>query len=180
MPRLLIKYRKEVIPALQKEFGIKNVMAVPKVEKVVVNVGVGKIAKEDKVVEKIANDLAKLTGQKPVFRKAKKSIASFKVRQGVNIGLMTTLRGKRMYDFMDRLISISLPRSKDFRGIDVKNFDKNGNLNLGIKESSIFPEVTYETLKDIFSLEVTVATTAKDQQKGIALLRNLGFPIRKN
>ena len=139
MPRLLIKYRKEVIPALQKEFGIKNVMAVPKVEKVVVNVGVGKIAKEDKVVEKIANDLAKLTGQKPVFRKAKKSIASFKVRQGVNIGLMTTLRGKRMYDFMDRLISISLPRSKDFRGIDVKNFDKNGNLNLGIKESSIFP-----------------------------------------
>ena len=180
MPRLLIKYRKEVIPALQKEFGIKNVMAVPKVEKVVVNVGVGKIAKEDKVVEKIANDLAKLTGQKPVFRKAKKSIASFKVRQGVNIGLMTTLRGKRMYDFMDRLISISLPRSKDFRGIDVKNFDKNGNLNLGIKESSIFPEVTYETLKDIFSLEVTVATTAKDQQKGIELLRNLGFPIRKN
>ena len=179
MPRLLIKYRKEVIPALQKEFGIKNVMAVPKVEKVVVNVGVGKIAKEDKVVEKIANDLAKLTGQKPVFRKAKKSIASFKVRQGVNIGLMTTLRGKRMYDFMDRLISISLPRSKDFRGIDVKNFDKNGNLNLGIKESSIFPEVTYETLKDIFSLEVTVATTAKDKQKGVALLRLMGFPIKK-
>ena len=179
MPRLLIKYRKEVIPALQKEFGIKNVMAVPKVEKVVVNVGVGKIAKEDKVVEKIANDLAKLTGQKPVFRKAKKSIASFKVRQGVNIGLMITLRGKRMYDFMDRLISISLPRSKDFRGIDVKNFDKNGNLNLGIKESSIFPEVTYETLKDIFSLEVTVATTAKDKQKGVALLRLMGFPIKK-
>src|SRR3989344_6907145 len=180
MSRLLEQYRKKVVPAMQKEFGIKNVMAVPKVEKVVISVGIGKIVKDEKTVEKIANDLAKLTGQKPVFRKAKKSIASFKVREGVNIGLMVTLRGKRMYDFMDRLISIALPRSKDFRGIDIKNFDKNGNLNLGIKESVIFPEIVYETLKDIFSLVVTVATTAKDQQKGIALLRNLGFPIRKN
>ncbi len=163
---------------MQKEFGIKNVMAVPKVEKVVVHVGIGKITKDDKAVDKIANDLAKLTGQKSVFRKAKKSIASFKVREGVNIGLMITLRGKRMYHFMDRLISIALPRSKDFRGIDTKNFDKNGNLNLGIKESSIFPEVTYETLKDIFSLEVTVATTARDKQKGIILLKLMGFPIK--
>jgi len=179
MATLLQKYRKSVIPALQKEFGIKNIMAAPKVEKVVVSVGIGKIAKEDKVVEKIANDLTKLTGQKPVYRKAKKSIASFKVREGVNIGLMVTLRGERMYDFMDRLISISLPRSKDFRGIDTKNFDKNGNLNLGIKESIIFPEVTYETQKDIFSLEVTVATTAKNKERGIALLRLMGFPIKK-
>jgi len=178
MSRLQQKYRKEVIPALQKEFGIKNVMAVPRVEKVVINVGIGKIAKEDKVVEKIAQDLAKLTGQKPIFRKAKKSIASFKVRQGINIGLMATLRDKRMYDFMDRLISIALPRSKDFRGIDPKNFDKEGNLNLGIKESSIFPEIIYETLKDIFSLEVTVVTTARDKEKGIVLLRLMGFPIR--
>ena len=179
MSSLLQKYRKEVIPALQKEFGIKNVMAAPKVEKVVVNVGIGKITKDDKAVEKITGDLAKLTGQKPVFRKAKRSIASFKIRQGMNIGLSATLRGKRMYDFMDRLISVALPRSKDFRGIDTKNFDRNGNLNLGVKESSIFPEVTYETLKDIFSLEVTVATTARDNQKGIALLRGLGFPIKK-
>ncbi|MBI2065220.1 MAG: 50S ribosomal protein L5 [Candidatus Yanofskybacteria bacterium] len=178
MSRLLQKYRKEVIPALQKEFGIKNVMAVPKVEKVVVNIGIGKIAKDDKAVGKIAQDLAKLTGQKPIFRKAKKSIASFKVREGMNIGLSATLRGKRMYDFVDRFISVALPSSKDFRGIDTKNFDNNGNLNLGIKESSIFPEVTYETLKDIFSMEVTVATTAKDKQKGIALLRNMGFPIK--
>src|SRR3989344_6853562 len=177
MSRLLQKYRKEVAPAMQKEFDIKNVMAVPKVDKVVVNVGVGKIVKDEKTVEKIANDLAKLTGQKPVFRKAKKSIASFKVREGVNIGLMVTLRGKRMYDFMDRLVSVALPRSKDFRGIDTKNFDKNGNLNLGIKESSIFPEVTYETLKDIFGLEVTVVTTARDKEKGIALLKLMGFPI---
>ena len=177
MSRLLQKYRKEVVPALQKEFGVKNVMAVPKVEKVVVSTGIGKIVKDEKTVEKIANDLAKLTGQKPVFRKAKKSIASFKVREGVNIGLMVTLRGKRMYDFMDRLVSVALPRSKDFRGIDTKNFDKNGNLNLGIKESSIFPEITYETLKDIFGLEVTVVTTARDKEKGIALLKLMGFPI---
>ena len=168
-----------MIPALQKEFGIKNVMAAPKIEKVVINVGIGKIAKDEKAVEKIAQDLAKLTGQKPVFRKSKKSIASFKVRQGMNIGLMTTLRGKRMYDFIDRLISVALPRSKDFRGIDTKNFDKNGNLNLGVKESSIFPEATYETLKDIFSLEVTVVTTAKNKERGMALLRHLGFPIKK-
>ena len=180
MSILLKKYRKEVIPALQKEFGIKNVMAVPRVDKVVVNVGIGKLSKDEKAVGKIVQDVTKLTGQKPVFRKAKRSIASFKIREGVNIGLSVTLRGERMYDFIDRLISVALPRSKDFRGIDTKNFDKGGNLNLGIKESSIFPEVTYETLKDIFSLEVTVATTAKDQQKGIALLRNLGFPIRKN
>ena len=179
MSRLLDKYRKEVVPAMQKEFGIKNVMAVPKAEKVVVNVGIGKITKDDKAAEKIAQDLAKLTGQKPVYRKAKKSIASFKVREGMNIGLMATLRGKRMYDFMDRLISVALPGSKDFRGIDTRNFDKNGNLNLGIKESSIFPEITYETLKDIFGLEVTVVTTARDKQKGVVLLRHLGFPIKK-
>jgi len=179
MSRLIKKYRKEVIPAMQKEFGIENVMAVPKIKKVVLNVGVGKMLKDDKMIEKVVQDLARLTGQKPVYRKAKRSIASFKIRQGMNIGVSVTLRGKRMYDFMDRLISVALPRSKDFRGIDTENFDKNGNLNFGIRESSIFPEVTYETLKDIFSLEVTVATTAEDKQKGIALLRYLGFPIKK-
>lgn len=164
---------------MQKEFGIRNIMAVPKLEKVVISVGIGKITKDEKMIEKIVLDLAKLTGQKPVFRKARQSIASFKIRQGVNIGLMVTLRGNRMYDFVDRLISIALPGSKDFRGIDTNNFDQSGNLNFGIKESSIFPEVTYETLKDIFSLEVTVVTTAKDKQKGIALLRHIGFPIKK-
>lgn len=179
MNQLLQKYRKEAVPALQEEFGIKNVMAVPKVKKVVVNIGIGKMVKDEKAVEKIVNDLGKLTGQKPVYRKAKKSIASFKIREGMNIGLLVTLRGKRMYDFMDRLISIALPGSKDFRGIDIGNFDNNGNLNLGLKESSIFPEITYETLKDIFGLEVTVTTTAGDRQKGIALLRHLGFPIKK-
>src|SRR3989339_906926 len=180
MNRLIEKYRKEVKPALQAEFKIKNTMAVPRIEKVIINTGIGRLLKDSKAIEKVERDLSVLSDQKPVYRKAKKSISGFKIREGMDIGLSVTLRGKRMYDFIDRLVSIALPRSKDFRGIDVKNFDKNGNLNLGIKESSIFPEVTYETLKDIFSLEVTVATTAKDQQKGIALLRSLGFPIRSD
>src|SRR3989338_3978517 len=179
MSRLLQKYRKEVIPAMQKEFNIANVMAVPKVEKVVVNIGIGRVAKDDKVTERIAKDLTVISGQKPVFRKAKKSISGFKSREGMKVGISVTLRGKRMYDFLDRLISIALPRSKDFRGIETKNFDKMGNLNFGIKESSIFPEINYENVKDIFGLEVTVVTTAKNREKGVELLKQLGFPIKK-
>ncbi len=179
MPRLQEKYRKTVIPAMQKTFKIDNVMAIPKIEKVVVNTGVGKIVKEDKTIERIAKELTMITGQKPVFRKAKKSISGFKLREGVTVGISVTLRGKRMYDFLDRLISIALPRSRDFRGIEVKNFDKMGNLNFGIKESSIFPEINYENTKDIFGLEVTVVTTAKNGESGIELLRQMGFPIKK-
>lgn len=179
MSDLLTKYRKEVVPAMQKKFGIENVMAVPKIEKVIVNVGIGKITKDDKFIEKVVRDLGLLSGQKAVFRKAKKSIAGFKSREGTNIGLMVTLRGKRMYDFIDRLIHIALPRSKDFRGIDAKNFDKMGNLNLGIREHSIFPEIHYESLKDIFSLQITVTTNAKDREKGIELLKLFDFPIKK-
>ena len=164
---------------MQKKFGIENVMAVPKIEKVIINVGIGKIAKDNKFIEKIVRDLGLLSGQKPVFRKAKKSISGFKSRQGMNIGLMVTLRGKRMYDFIDRLVNVALPRSKDFRGIDLKNFDKSGNLNLGIKEHSIFPEIHYESLKDIFGLEVTIVTTAKDKEKGAELLKLMGFPLKK-
>jgi len=178
-PRLLQKYREKVIPAMQKEFGIENVMAVPKVEKIVINTGIGKLSKDDKASERIAKDLEKVSGQKPVFRKAKKSISGFKLREGVDVGISVTLRSKRMYDFMDRLVAIALPRSKDFRGIDSKkNFDLMGNLNFGIKESSIFPEVNYENLKDIFGLEVTVVTTAKNREKGIRLLKLMGFPIK--
>lgn len=180
MTDLLKQYRKEVIPAMQKKFGIGNVMAVPKIEKVVINVGIGKVIKDDKFVEKIVRDLALLSGQKPVFRKAKKSISGFKSREGMNIGLMLTLRGKRMYDFISRLIFVALPRSKDFRGIDSKNFDKNGSLNLGIKEHSIFSEIHYESLKDIFGLQVTVVTTAKIREQGVELLRLFGFPIKKS
>ena len=179
MPRLHEKYRKIVSPAMQKTFGIENVMAVPKIEKVVINTGVGRFVKEDKTVERIAKDLTMITGQKPVYRKAKKSISGFKLRQGVTVGISVTLRGKRMYDFLDRLIAIALPRSRDFRGIDINNFDKMGNLNFGIKESSIFPEINYENTKDIFGLEVTVVTTAKNREKGIELLKQMGFPIKK-
>lgn len=180
MSSLLKKYRKEIVPAMQKKFGIENIMAVSKIEKVVINVGIGKMAKDDKFVEKVVRDLGLLSGQKPVFRKAKKSISGFKLREGMNIGLMVTLRGKRMYDFIGRLINVALPRSKDFRGIDLKNFDKSGNLNLGIKEHSIFPEIHYESLKDIFGLEVTVVTTAKDRERGVELLKLMGFPIKKS
>ncbi len=179
MSSLLNKYRKEVIPAMQKKFGIENVMAVPKIEKVVINVGIGKVTKDDKFIAKIVRDLGLLSGQKPVFRKAKQSISGFKSREGTNIGLVVTLRGKRMYDFVDRLIHVALPRSKDFRGIEQKNFDKSGNLNLGIKEHSIFPEIHYESLKDIFGLEITVVTTARNRERGIELLRLMGFPIKK-
>ncbi len=179
MPRLQEKYRKTVIPAMQKTFGIENIMAVPKIEKVVINTGVGRIAKEDKTIERIAKDLTKIVGQKPVFKKAKQSISGFKLREGTNVGITVTLRGKRMYDFLDRLIGIALPRSRDFRGMEIKNFDKMGNLNFGIKESSIFPEINYENVKDIFGLEVTVVTTAKNRERGIELLRQMGFPIKK-
>lgn len=175
---LLIKYRKEVIPAMQKKFGIDNVMSVPKVDKVVINVGIGKVTKDDKFIEKVVRDLGLLSGQKPVSRKARKSIAGFKVREGMDIGMVVTLRGRRMYDFMDRLTNIALPRSKDFRGIDPKNFDSSGSLNLGIREHSIFPEIHYESLKDIFSMQVTVVTTSKKREQGIELLKLMGFPIK--
>ncbi len=176
---LLTKYRKDVLPAMQKKFGIENVMAVPRITKVVINVGIGRVAKEDKFIEKIIRDIGLLSGQKPIFRKAKQSISGFKSRQGMNIGLMTTLRGKRMYDFLDRFIHVALPRSKDFRGIDPKNFDKYGNLNFGVKEHSIFPEIHYESLKDIFGLEITVVTTAKNKEQGMELLKLMGFPFKK-
>ncbi len=177
---MLAKYRNEVIPAMREKFGYKSIMAVPKIEKVVINVGFGRkaVARETATIEKMEKDLAKLTGQKPAVRKAKKSISGFKVRQGMAIGMMITLRGKRMYDFIDRLISIALPRSRDFHGLDPKSFDKQGSLSIGIKEHSIFPEITYESLKDIFGLEISVVTTAKSQEEGKELLKLIGFPIK--
>ncbi|OGN08346.1 MAG: 50S ribosomal protein L5 [Candidatus Yanofskybacteria bacterium RIFCSPHIGHO2_01_FULL_45_42] len=180
MARLLEKYVKTVKPALQKEFGFKNIMQIPRIEKVVINVGIGKIIKDDKAVDKVRKDLALLSGQKTIARKAKKSIAGFKIREGMEVGYMVTLRGKRMYDFIDRLISIALPRSKDFRGIDAGNFDERGNLNIGIKEHNIFPEISYESLKDIFSLQITVVTKAQSREQAIALLRGVGFPLQKS
>ncbi len=179
IPRLLEKYRKQVLPALKEEFGFKNVMSVPKIQKVVLNVGIGKLLKDDKAIEKVERDLGLITGQKPVYKKAKKSIAGFKIREGMDIGLAVTLRGKRMYDFIDKFISIALPRSKDFRGIDMRNFDKDGNLNYGVREQSIFPEINYETLKDIFSLQATFTTTTRNRDANIKLFRLLGFPIKE-
>ncbi len=179
MNRIKEKYRKEVIPALREEFGYKNIMSVPKIDKVVINVGIGRIAKEAKLIQRIQEDLAKLTGQKSSIRKATKSIAGFKLREGMNVGLITTLRSKRMYDFIDRFISIALPRSRDFYGIDPKYFDKNGNLNIGIREHTIFPEISYESAKDIFGLQITVTTTANNLKEGLSLLTKLGFPMKK-
>ena len=180
-PRLLTKYRKEVMPAMRVKFGYKNVMAIPKIEKVVVNVGFGRkaVAKETKTIEKIEQDITKITGQKVAMRKAKQSISGFKLRQGMDVGMAVTLRGRRMYDFIDRLISIALPRSRDFHGLDQKAFDQHGSLSIGIKEQTIFPEVTYESLKDIFSLQITVTTTAKSKEEGVELLRLIGFPIKQ-
>ena len=178
MLRLLDHYKKHVVPSLKKEFGIKNAMAVPRIVKVVVNVGTGRVHKDDKILERVSRDLAMITGQRPAPRASKKSIASFKVRQGAAVGSIATMRGPRMWDFIDRLISLALPLSKDFRGIEEKNIDTHGNLNLGIKEHSIFPEVTLENMKDIFSLQITVNTTAKNHAQGVALLRSLGFPIK--
>jgi len=178
MNRLAQKYKKEVVPALKKEFDFKNVMRVPKITKVIVHVGTGKMSKDGKTTDKIVGDLSKITGQKPSTRVAKKSISGFKLREGMPVGLMVTLRGRRMYDFIDRLISIALPRSRDFQGLSPKTMDQGGNMNIGIKEHIIFPEVSYESLRDVFGLQVTIVTTAKNREEGVRLLRLMGFPIR--
>lgn len=182
--RLLEKYKKEVIPAMKEKFGYKNVMAVPKIEKVVINTGfgkqiVGKSAQEqEKTRDAILSDLSLIAGQKPILTLSKKSISAFKLRENLPIGSMISLRKKRMYDFLDRLIHIALPRSRDFRGIEQKSVDKNGNLTLGIREQIIFPEVSPENIKGIFGLEITVVTTAKKHETGIELLKLMGFPIK--
>ena len=178
-PRLLEKYRKDIVPHLTKKFGYKNVMTAPKIEKVVVNVGFGRQVKEGgDFASKVAEALTQITGQKPILTKARKSIAGFKLREGQIIGAKVTLRANRMYDFIDRLISVALPRSRDFRGIELRAIDPKGNLSIGIKEDSIFPEISYETIKDVFSLEVTITTTANTRQEGEELLRAIGFPLK--
>jgi large subunit ribosomal protein L5 len=182
--KLLEKYKKEAIPAMMKKFGFKNAMAVPRIEKVVVNSGFGKMIAEKtsdeqkKICEAISNDLSLITGQKPNLTKAKKSISSFKIREGLSIGARVTLRGKKMLDFLERLIGIGLPRSRDFRGIDQKSIDKEGNLTIGIREHICFPEVSPEKVKTIFGFEVTIVTNAKKREEGIELFKSLGFPIK--
>ena len=179
-PRLREKYRAEVIPALQKEFGYKNVMAVPKVTKVVVNMGLGEATQNAKVVDTGADELGKITGQKAAVRKAKKSIAQFKVRQGQPIGAMVTLRGARMYEFLDRLMSIALPRVRDFRGVSPKGFDGRGNYTLGLKDQLIFLEIDYLKVDKSRGMNVSVVTTAKTDEEARKLLQLMGMPFRTN
>jgi len=171
------KYKKEVVPKFMKEFGKKNPMAVPRIGKVVVNVGIGRI-RDEKTQEMIQKALVLITGQKPSPRPARVAISAFKTRKGLIIGYMTTLRGRRMYDFLERLIGAAFPRTRDFRGIDEKSFDDKGNLTIGVKEHIVFPEMVGEDVRHIFGLEVTVVTTARKRNEGIALLRMMGFPIK--
>jgi len=186
MIHLKEKYKKEAIPKMKERFGYSNNMAVPKIDKVVVNVGFGRRVSDKtpeekrKVYKIILEDLTLITGQKAILRNAKKSIASFKVRKGMPVGGSCTLRNQKMYDFLERLIHIALPRSRDFNGIDPKKVDGRGNLTIGIKEHIIFPEVSPERAKQIFGLEIAVVTTAKTKKEGLELLRLLGFPIKKD
>ncbi len=177
--RLRDKYRAEVVPALQKEFGYKNIMAVPKVKKVVVNMGLGEATSNAKVVDTGAEELGKITGQKAAVRKAKKSIAQFKVRQGMPIGAMVTLRGDRMYEFLDRLMNIALPRVRDFRGVSPKGFDGRGNYTLGLKDQLIFLEIDYLKVDKGRGMNVSVVTTARTDEEARKLLQFMGMPFRQ-
>jgi large subunit ribosomal protein L5 len=173
-------YQDEVRPALMKEFGYKNVMQVPKIEKIVVNIGVGRESNDNpKVVDFAVGDLTSIAGQKPVVTKARKSIAGFKLRENRPIGVKVTLRGKRMYDFLDRLVNLALPRVRDFRGVPADAFDGRGNYTLGLREQIIFPEIEYDKIDKVRGMEVTIVTTAKTDDEGRALLRLFGMPYSK-
>ena len=179
MARLQQFYREKVVPQLRKELGIDNVMEVPKIVKITVNMGVGEAVADKKVIEAAAGDLAKITGQKPLLCQSRKSIASFKVREGLAIGCKVTLRGERMYEFLDRLISVAMPRIRDFRGVSPRSFDGRGNYNMGVKEQIIFPEIQYDQIDQIRGMDITITTTAKDDKAGRALLEAFQFPFRK-
>ena len=177
-PRLKEHYRNEVAPALQKEFGYSSSMAVPKIAMIKINMGLGEAIQEARLLESGAKDLARIAGQKPVVTKARKSVAAFKVRQGMSIGLTVTLRGVRMYEFLDRLISIALPRVRDFRGISPKAFDGRGNYTLGLKELMVFPEIEYAKVEKPTGMNITFVTTARTDPEGLSLLKRLGMPFR--
>ncbi len=172
-------YKKEIIPELKKEFGYKNNMQVPKLEKVVLNAGLGKGLKDSTFIDNVENTLTRITGQKPIKTKAKKSISNFKIREGMVIGMKVTLRDKRMFDFIEKLIKITLPRVRDFRGLSLDSVDKEGNLNIGIKEHISFPEIKADEIERLHGLEIAIVTTAKDKKEGIALFKALGFPFKK-
>ncbi|MBK9942610.1 MAG: 50S ribosomal protein L5 [Kouleothrix sp.] len=177
-PRLQEKFQGEVVPALMQEFSYSTVMQVPRLQKVVLNIGMGEALQNNKALDAAVGDLAAISGQKPVITKAKKSIAAFKLRQGMSIGAMVTLRGLRMYDFLDRLMNLALPRLRDFRGVSRRSFDGRGNYSLGLREQIIFPEIDYDKVDKIRGLEVAIVTTAPDDAQGYALLKRLGMPFR--
>jgi len=179
MARLKERYQKEVAPAIAKEFSITNPMAVPRVEKIVINMGIGEAIANAKILDTAADELRAIVGQKPVITKAKKSIASFKLRQGMPIGTMVTLRGDRMYEFLDRLVSIALPRVRDFRGVSPKAFDGRGNYTIGVREQLIFPEIDFNKVDKLRGMNISIVTTARDDEQARALLKGLGMPFRQ-
>ena len=179
MTRLKEKYQKEVVPALQKEFGYKNVMAVPRLEKIVVNMGLGEATANAKLIDTGADEVARITGQKPVTRRAKKSIAAFKVRKGMPIATMVTLRGERMWEFLDRLMSIALPRVRDFKGVSPKGFDGRGNYTLGLRDQLLFPEIDYMKVDKARGMNVSLVTSARSDEEARKLLQFIGMPFRQ-
>jgi large subunit ribosomal protein L5 len=178
VPRLKEKYQNEVVPALMQEFKYTTIMQAPRLEKVVLNVGLGEAIQNAKALDAAVADLTAITGQKPVITKAKKSVAAFKLRQGMSIGAMVTLRGNMMYEFLDRLVNLALPRIRDFRGVSRRSFDGRGNYSLGLREQIIFPEIEYDKVDKIRGMEVAIVTTAPDDAQGYALLKRLGMPFR--
>ena len=179
MARLKEKYNKEIAPQIAKDFDIKNPMAIPRIEKIIINMGMGEAISNSKILDIAVDELKVITGQKPVITKAKKSIASFKLRQGMPIGTMVTLRGERMYEFLDRLISVALPRVRDFRGISSKAFDGRGNYTLGIREQLIFPEIDFNKVDKTRGMNISIVTTAKNDEQSRALLKALGMPFKQ-
>ncbi|HZS06138.1 MAG TPA: 50S ribosomal protein L5 [Blastocatellia bacterium] len=177
--RLREKYKNEVVPALKRDFGYKNPMSIPKLEKITINMGLGEAIANSKIVDVAVNELASIAGQKPVVTKAKKSIAAFKLREGMSIGAMVTLRGERMYEFLDRLMSIVLPRVRDFRGVSAKSFDGRGNYTLGLRDQIIFPEIDFGKVEKARGMNICITTTAKTDEEGRALLRLFGMPFRQ-
>ena len=176
--RLKEHYQKRVVPALTKEFSYKNIMAVPRIEKISVNIGLGEATQNPKLMDGAVNELAQIAGQRPVVTKARKSIAAFKLREKMSIGCTVTLRGDRMYEFFDRLVNVALPRVRDFRGVSSKSFDGRGNYTLGIRDQLIFPEIDYNKVEKVKGMNVCITTTAKTDAEGLALLKHLGMPFR--
>jgi len=178
VPRLKDKYKSDIVPAMIQKFGYKNVMQVPRLEKVIVNMGLGEAILNSKIIDAAVSDIMTITGQKPVVTKAKKSIAAFKLRAGMSVGAKVTLRGERMYEFVDRLVNVALPRVRDFRGISPKSFDGRGNYGMGVKEQLIFPEVDYDKIDKIRGMDIIIVTTAKTDEEARELLKLMGMPFR--